>query len=69
MRKLSDDEVKVCRFIHVLGGFTPAVHGQHVVVETKDILDSLVRKKRAYVEDTDLGPKYHLTAQGMTDAI
>lgn len=34
----------------------------------QSVLDSLVKKKRAYIEPTDDSPRYHPTAKGQEEA-
>lgn len=72
MRKLSAEEQNAVNFLRRSGPYTPGhdYSGLHenVTSELRRILDGLVRKKRATVEMTDDGPRYHLTAQGRSDA-
>lgn len=70
MRKLTQPEANACRFLSQFGdrGFCPpetdSAHGRKVV----DVLNSLVRKRRAYVEASEAGPVFHLTLEGLYDA-
>lgn len=71
MRKLSVPEANACRFLAQYGerGFCPPWDGsrddERAVLE---VLDSLVRKKRATKGGDDAGPVYRLTSEGYADA-
>lgn len=69
MRKLTDTEQNAINWLNRVGSicFNAQSNG-FVEDEVRSVLDSLVKKKRAYVEPTDDGPRYHLTAQGRADA-
>lgn len=69
MKRLTDPEINACRFLSKHGPYTPgdaaqAKGGPEVVA----VLNSLVKKRRVSVEQTDDGPRYSLTAQGEIDA-
>lgn len=69
MKKLTDIEVNACRFLAREGSYSPGlVWDTAAVREILNVMDSLVKKKRAFTEDTDDGPVFHLTAQGEVDA-
>ena len=60
MKKLTPDEELALGLLAKYDGYCP---GRDAVTGDKqaflDALKSLVRKKRAYVEETDDGPKFH----------
>jgi hypothetical protein len=70
VKKLTDFEVRACRFLTQFPrGFCPGwaeVGNEEQAVIA--VLDSLVRKKRALVTAGDAGQVYTLTAQGEADA-
>lgn len=60
MRKLTPVEENAYRVLVVRGPLTPGeVPGSMPHMMIRGILDSLVKKKRATVEMTDDGPRYH----------
>ena len=72
MKKLNPVEQNAIKFLNREGSYCPGVidPGSHGMVagEIRRVLDGLVRKKRVWSEETDDGPRYHLTAQGRADA-
>lgn len=70
MRKLTDIELSALRAVSKRGSYCPGVDS--VTGEEMDLflasLDGLVKKKRLNVEMTDVGARYHITAQGRDDA-
>jgi hypothetical protein len=71
MRKLTPEETNACRFLKQFGerGFCPAFErGGPDVRKVEKVLRSLVNKGRVMAEDTDDGPRYTLTAEGLADA-
>jgi hypothetical protein len=69
MRKLTPVEQNAVNSLAERGPLCPGEEPGSVPHQIiKDVLDGLVKKKRATVEMTDDGPRYHLTAQGREDA-
>jgi hypothetical protein len=57
MRKLTPDEEHALAMLNKHGGFCPGLDVRLPLLTY--VLDSLVKKKRATVELTDDGPRYH----------
>ncbi len=69
MRKLTTPEQNACRFLsQYRNGFCPGLDKSAAALEVYRVLDSLVKKKRAFVTTGDDGPVYSLTALGEADA-
>jgi hypothetical protein len=70
MRKLTYAELNACRFLaHQGGSHRPDEDDwSAAAIEVRNVLDSLVKKKRAFVIPSDAGPTYKLTYQGIEDA-
>lgn len=63
MRKLTPDEEHALAVLRERGPITPGLSaGWDPYALVREILDSLVKKKRATVEMTDDGPRYHASA-------
>lgn len=66
MKKLTELQYNILRMIAAAGGsFFP---DESTSPEALRALDDLVKAKRLRTEETDAGPRYHLTAQGRADA-
>lgn len=70
MKKLTEIELGACRFLSSRGGsYRPDEDDWSAeAIKVRDVLYSLVRKKRAFVIPSDAGPTYKLTMQGIADA-
>lgn len=70
MRRLTQVEQNACRFLcQFRDGFCPGIsETSAAALEVRRVLDSLVRKRRAFVTTGDDGPVYSLTATGEADA-
>lgn len=68
-RRLSIVEQNAVNFLARHGSVCPGEEPGSVPHQIiMSVLDSLVKKKRAKVEMTDDGPRYHLTALGREEA-
>lgn len=69
MRKLTIPEQNACRFLaKYRDGYCPGLEQTRAAIEVQRVLDSLVKKRRAFVTTGDDGPVYSLTAMGEADA-
>lgn len=68
MRKLSDNALRLVMLINHVGGSWCPNDTSFEIPGVPEALDEIIRKKRAFIEETDGGPRYHLTQAGVNEA-